>query len=217
MGAGQSVAQWNGLQPRLAATYRTCVYERAGSGTSEKGPTPRTAEAISADLQTLIDKTRIATPFLLVSHSLGGMYAQLFAAQHPAEIAGLVFLDPRTAEFQLGYRDTLTAEERAADELDNQQVIKNETFGPEIEAADTSAGQVAAAGPLPSVPVIVLTAGLSGVDSAAGTAFWRKTHENLAAMVPNGVHMLVDGAEHEIWRTHEQVVVDAIAKVAARR
>src|SRR5205814_2143080 len=81
---------------------------RAGTGTSGQGQQPRTAEAVAGDLQALIDKTPIETPFVLLSHSLGGMYAQLFAAQHPNEIAGLLFLDPRTAEFQLGYRDTLT-------------------------------------------------------------------------------------------------------------
>jgi pimeloyl-ACP methyl ester carboxylesterase len=141
------------------------------------------------------------------------MYAQYFAAKHPNEIAGLVFLDPRTAEFQLGYRDTLTPDERAADEADTNQTIKNETFGPEIAGADESAAQVAAAGPLPKVPLVVLTAGLSGIDSAAGTAFWRATHDHLAAQVPGGSNTVIDGAEHEIWRTNEQAVVDAVAKV----
>jgi len=159
MGAGQSVAEWNGLQPELAKTDRTCVYERAGSGTSPSGPQPRTAQAVASDLQALVDKAPIPTPFVLLSHSLGAMYAQLFAATHPNEIAGLLFLDPRTAEFQLGYRDTLTPDERAADEADNNQAIKNETFGPEIAGADESASQVVAAGPLPRVPLIVLTAG----------------------------------------------------------
>lgn len=213
MGVGQSVAAWNGLQPTLAKTNRTCVYERAGTGTSEQGAQPRTAEAVTNDVQALIDKTPIETPFVLLSHSLGAMYAQLFAAQHPNEIAGLVFLDPRTAEFQLGYRDTLTPDERAADEADTNQTIKNETFGPEIAAADESAAQVAAAGPLPKVPLVVLTAGLSGIDSAAGTAFWRATHDHLASQVPGGTNTLIDGAEHEIWRTNEQAVVDAVAKV----
>jgi len=218
MGAGQSVAAWNGLQPELAKTHRTCVYERAGTGTSPAGPQPRTAEAVAGDLQALIDKTPIATPIVIVSHSLGGMYAQYFAAKHADQLSGLVFLEPRTAEYQVGYRDNLTAEERAADEADNQQVIKNESFGPEIEAADTSAAQVMAAGSLPNVPVVVLTAGVPFEgQSQADVDFWRATHDHLAAQVPGGTNTVVDGAEHELWRTHQQAVLDAVAAVAARR
>ena len=214
MGAGQSVAQWNGLQPELAKTHRTCVYERAGTGTSPAGPLPRTAEAVAGDLQALIEKAPIATPIVLVSHSLGGMYAQYFAAKHPNELGGLVFLEPRTAEYQTGYRDNLTAEERAADEADNQQIIKSEPFGAEIEGADTSAAQVQAAGALPSVPLVVLTAGVPFEgQSQADVDFWRATHDHLAAQVPNGVHSIVDGAEHELWRTHQQAVLDAVEKV----
>jgi pimeloyl-ACP methyl ester carboxylesterase len=142
------------------------------------------------------------------------MYAQLFAAKHPNEIAGLLFLDPRTAEFQTGYRDTLTPDERAADEADNNQAIQNETFGAEIAGADESAAQVAAAGPLPRVPLVVLTAGQSGLDSATGTAFWRATHDHLAAQVPGGTNTVIDGAEHEIWRTNQEEVVDAVKKVS---
>ena len=216
MGVGQSVAAWNGLQPELAKTYRTCVYERAGTGTSPAGPGPRTAEVVANELQSLIERASIATPVVLVSHSLGGMYAQLFAATHPDEIKGLVFLDPRTAEYQLGYRDRLTPEERSADEADAQQAIKNETFGPEIEGSDASAAQVTAAGPLPKVPVVVLTAGVTFPgQSQADIDFWRATHEHLAAQGTNGVHTVVDGAEHELWRTHGQAVVDAVTKVVA--
>ncbi|MEY8732164.1 alpha/beta fold hydrolase [Peribacillus frigoritolerans] len=32
-------------------------------------------------------------PFLLVGHSLGGLYANLYARLYPNEVAGLVFLE----------------------------------------------------------------------------------------------------------------------------
>jgi pimeloyl-ACP methyl ester carboxylesterase len=216
MGAGQTVGAWNGTQPALAKTNRTCVYERAGIGTSEAGPTPRSAQQITDELQTLIDKAAVPTPFVLLSHSLGGMYAQLFATEHPTEIAGLVFLEPRTAEYQLSYRDHLTPDERSTDDFDNTQTIKNEPFGPEIEAVDASAAQVTAKGGLPPVPVVVLTAGVPFEgQSDADLTFWRAAHEHLAAQSPKSAHRIVDGAEHEIWRTHEAAVVEAVAGVVS--
>jgi pimeloyl-ACP methyl ester carboxylesterase len=213
-GAGQPVSAFDDLQLALAATNRTCVYERAGNGTSEASPSPRTAQQISDELQLLIEKTPIPIPFVVLSHSLGGMYAQLFAAEHPTEIAGLVFLDPRTAEYQLSYRTHLTPDELAADAADSALVIQNEPAGPEIAAMDLSAAQVRAKGKIPPFPTIVLTAGVPFPgQSAADLAFWRETHQNLAAQSPTSAWRIVDGAEHDIWRTHATAVLEAVASV----
>jgi pimeloyl-ACP methyl ester carboxylesterase len=213
MGAGQRVSAWNGTLPELAASHRTCVYERAGIGTSEPGPQPRTAQQVADDLQALVDAGAIPAPMVIVSHSLGGMFTELFAAEHADEIAGLVFLDPRTAEYQLGYRANLTPEEVQADAADIASTA-SEPFGPEVAGADESAREVDAAGGLPDVPVIVLTAGVPFPDqSDADLAFWRLTHQHLAEEVSGGQERIVDGAEHEIWRTNSDEVVDAVAEV----
>jgi pimeloyl-ACP methyl ester carboxylesterase len=216
MGAGQSTVAWNGTQPELAATHRTCVYERAGSGTSPIGPMPRTAKQVSDELQALVTNAKIPTPMIIVSHSIGALYAQLFAAEHKDEVAALVFLDPRTAEYQLGYRANLTPAELEADAAEVAN-ISTEPFGPEVTAADESAQQVIAAGSLPDIPVVVLTAGVADpTRPQADLAFWRLTHQHLAAQVSRGAERVVDGAEHEIWRTHSSAVVDAITEVAAQ-
>jgi len=36
----------------------------------------------------------VPAPYVLVGHSLGGLYARLYATRFPAEVAGLVLLDP---------------------------------------------------------------------------------------------------------------------------
>jgi pimeloyl-ACP methyl ester carboxylesterase len=216
LGVGQSVSQWNATQPELAKKRETCVYERAGAGTSEAGPQTRTAQQVSDELFALIGAAKIPTPLIIVSHSLGGMYTQLFAAQHKDLVAGLVFLDPRTAEFQLGYKANLTPAELQDDAAAEAQAIANETFGPEIAGSDESARQVIAAGGLPEVPVIVLTAGVPFEgQKTADRQFWVLTHQHLAAQA-GGEERVVDGAEHEIWRTHSDVVVKAVDEVAAR-
>jgi pimeloyl-ACP methyl ester carboxylesterase len=216
LGAGQSTVAWNGTQPELAATHRTCVYERAGSGTSPIGPMPRTAKQVSDELQALVTNANIPTPMIIVSHSIGALYTQLFAAEHEDEVAALVFVDPRTAEYQLGYRANLTPAELDADAAEVAG-LSREPFGPEVLAADESAQQVIAAGNLPDVPVVVLTAGLPDpARPQADLAFWRLTHQHLAAQVSRGTERVVEGAEHEIWRTHSSALVDAVTEVAAQ-
>ena len=81
-------------QTVLAESQRTCVYERAGTGESEPGEEPRTAQAIADELHELIETAGLETPIVLLSHSLGGLDAEAFAQQYPDEVAGLVFVEP---------------------------------------------------------------------------------------------------------------------------
>jgi pimeloyl-ACP methyl ester carboxylesterase len=114
------VAAWNSTLPKLAAEQRACAYERAGTRPSEPGPASRTAQRIADELAALLDAAGITNPVIVLSHSIGGTDAQAFAQRHADRVAGLVFLDPRTAEYEVGYRDLLTDEERQADERDLQ-------------------------------------------------------------------------------------------------
>jgi pimeloyl-ACP methyl ester carboxylesterase len=210
LGFGGTVGAWRHLLTPLAGRYPACIYERDGLGESEKGPDPRDANHIVSDLAALVVAGDMA-PVVLVSYSLGGLYAQLFAAKHPDKVAGLVFVDPRTAEFQRGYRSLLTPEQRR---LDEQFIAEAITMpgGAEVEVIDQSAHQVEQAGPLPPVPVIVLSAGGAGGESEAETAFLRASHERLATQSPLGRHVLVEGARHD-FRGHEGAILNAIAEV----
>lgn len=215
MGAGQRISAWNGTLPVFAEERRACVYERAATGDSEPGPEPRTSQVIADELAALVEAAGLQTPLIVVSHSLGGMHAQAFAQRHSDLVAGLVFVEPRTAEYQLGYSEHMTPEEVAFEERLAREAIAGEPFGPEIVAANDSAAAIESTGLLPDVPVVVLTAGVPfDGQSESDLAFWHATHENLAAQVTNGRTEIVDGADHEIWRTDTPVIAAAIDEVA---
>jgi len=97
-GLGGSSPDWSLVQPAVSQTTRICSYDRAGSGWSEAGPGPRTSYQISAELHTLLTNAGIAGPYVLVGHSAGGMHVQVYASQYPAEVAGLVLVDPTPAQ-----------------------------------------------------------------------------------------------------------------------
>jgi pimeloyl-ACP methyl ester carboxylesterase len=93
-GLGQPAAMMSGwIQPGVATATRVCAYDRAGMGWSEPAETPRDGVAIATDLHTLLDRAEIDGPYVLAGHSSGGVYVQVFAAQYPDEVAGLVLLD----------------------------------------------------------------------------------------------------------------------------
>jgi pimeloyl-ACP methyl ester carboxylesterase len=93
-GLGQPAAMMSGwIQPGVATVTRVCVYDRAGMGWSEPAETPRDGVANATDLHTLLGRAEIDGPYVLAGHSSGGVYVQVFAAQYPDEVAGLVLLD----------------------------------------------------------------------------------------------------------------------------
>ena len=54
---------------------------------------PRTAEEGVHEPHDLLDAAKIERPYVLVAHSLGGLFARLYASTYPGNVAGLVLVD----------------------------------------------------------------------------------------------------------------------------
>jgi pimeloyl-ACP methyl ester carboxylesterase len=93
-GLGDFSVEWSLVQPRVTAFARVCSYDRAGDGWSDIGPNPRTFHQIIYELHTLLDRAGERPPYLFVGHSYGGWLAQLYQASYPADVMGLVLVDP---------------------------------------------------------------------------------------------------------------------------
>jgi len=93
-GSHADTTTWFKLQPLLAASAKVCSYDRAGYGFSDGGPLPRDLAAEVADLHALIQHAKLHTPLLLVGHSRGSNIARLYAQRYPADLNGLVLIDP---------------------------------------------------------------------------------------------------------------------------
>lgn len=92
-------ADWAEVQDRLSAHgVHSCAYDRAGLGRSDPGPKPRDGLAITRDLEALLQHADVPGPYILVGHSMAGLYVRIFAAQHPDQVKGVVLVDATTAE-----------------------------------------------------------------------------------------------------------------------
>jgi pimeloyl-ACP methyl ester carboxylesterase len=96
-GLGGHMLNWQKVQPEISALTTTCLYDRAGYGFSDPSPSPMTAQTVTDDLYWLLDKAGVQKPVVLVAHSLGGLYATLYADRFPSQVAGLVLIDPMFA------------------------------------------------------------------------------------------------------------------------
>jgi pimeloyl-ACP methyl ester carboxylesterase len=95
-GLGDDFTIWAKVQPGLSRVTRVCSYDRAGFGWSQARPGVQDANAISAELHQLVSVAAVQRPFLLMGHSIAGIYLRSYAAHYPNDLAGLVFVDGAT-------------------------------------------------------------------------------------------------------------------------
>jgi pimeloyl-ACP methyl ester carboxylesterase len=91
-GKGGTTEVWQAVQTHVATFASVCSYDRADLGQSDPTYQPQTAEIVE-DLHQLLLRANIPPPYILVGHSMGGIYVRKFAMRYPAQIAGIVFVD----------------------------------------------------------------------------------------------------------------------------
>jgi len=198
--------------PEPAKAWSLFAYDRPGVGRSEPTDRPRDGRQIVADLRELLQQQDLKPPYLLVGHSLGGLYMQLFARLYPGEVQGLVLVDalypgvikrPEDFPFYTRWGKALFLNRMAAREIDAIYAT-----GEDVLATPWS----------PDIPVIRLvnvpkSAGAIAVDfgvintDAATIAVVR-------ALYPGAKTVVVD-SDHQIQKANPEVVVQAIQEVMA--
>jgi len=254
-GAGLVGLDFLNVHQKVARFTTSVIYDRAGTGWSDPVRLPRTAADVAKELRDLLGAARVAPPYLLVSHSLGGAYARRYAQLYPDETAGLVFLDPAhegylsepKREFGEQARLALTALPKllnarkfygpmfqkmfAAWPDGLRQVVVDyhlsawsKTLAETKNLQSEVLKEIAGGGPLPDIPLIILTA--MGIDpfmapfmssDALRASNVRKAgyYDSLASSAPLGENWLIDGAGHSTLHTDRpDLVVAAVRRVA---
>ncbi len=95
-----------GVQPEVAKHTRVCAYDRAGMGWSEPGSGSPNATQTADELHVLLQKADEEGPYVLVGHSLAGLYSRVYADRYPEELLAFgitwVVWVPRAAGIPVG-------------------------------------------------------------------------------------------------------------------
>jgi pimeloyl-ACP methyl ester carboxylesterase len=222
----------------VASYTRVCAYDRPGtvasggdnvlSSRSDAVPQPRTATDAVADLHALLGAAGVPGPYVLAGHSLGGLFARLYAATYPDEVVGLVLVDPYSERIE----SLMTPEQWAAlvrlnVDSGSDTVLQIPGYG-DLETigygTDNPAMRRAAAEtPLHSMPLAVL-AHVRPFDlprQAEGVSFdeleriFRAANEWQATLVPNARFFAADASGHDIHQDQPTLVTEAIRQVVA--
>lgn len=84
---------WSKVYPELTKKHRILLFNRQGVGKSPKADKAQVGAVVIETLQTLLAALNLNPPYVLVAHSLGGLFANLYARLYPTHVSGLVFVE----------------------------------------------------------------------------------------------------------------------------
>lgn len=206
-GGGRTAKDWVKVQPAVSTFTRVCSYDFAGFGESDKAASQmQSVVEVIDDLHGLLKASGENRPFVLVGHSVAGIYARSFVTKFPREVAGLVFVDSAHEEQALRFH-----------ELDpNWQALDEEAaqWGLFVKPGERLEWRT-------ELPLIVLAHGrpLHGPkkvteEVAIGRErIWRELQEDLAKRSTHGEFRIAGQSEHYIHLDQPDLVIQAIREV----
>ncbi len=224
----------------IGAQTRVCAWDRPGVQYLDGSPSrstpvvqPTLPQQGADDTQAILDALDMHGPYVLAAHSFAGNIARVFAAEHPADVKGIVFVDVLSPEL----RAQMTPDEWRIWVAGNSRTPAQIAAYPDLEQYDFDASldQVEAAGPLRPMPVVVLTAsvkfaelipqyideGLISADDVPRDFGVTVDRTNTAAQTeiagyfPGSVQITDTDAAHNIMVDNAPVVITAIEDVLA--
>jgi len=212
-GLGDTMDVWKDIQPRIAADCaRTLAYNRAGYVGSDPAIGPRDSATIVAELRAELKRRNIEPPYVLVGHSLGGLYMQYFARNYPKEVAGLLLVD--STNWHQGMTINTSANTpylgRTAVTLFMPWIMRRELTD------STAAGEQVHNSPqAEGFPTIVLSSTRAPAGETPATrALSADMQDEIAADFPGASHVRVADSGHYIQRDQPDVVVEAARHLA---
>ena len=92
-GVRNCISRWEKLLQLLPDNLNVYAYNRPGYCKSSPAKTARTSDNIVKELRHSLAQQGFKPPYILIGHSMGGLYMQHFARQYPNEVHGLVLVD----------------------------------------------------------------------------------------------------------------------------
>lgn len=98
LGTAAPVLDFEPLANELSKENKVVVVEMPGYGWSDKTADRRTAENIVEEIRGALKKAKVEGPYILMPHSISGIYSMYFADQYPQEVKAIIGIDPTLPE-----------------------------------------------------------------------------------------------------------------------
>ncbi len=213
-GSRATLDGWGKVLEAVSPSATVFAYNRPGYANSEATEAPRDGATIVEELRASLRRKGLAPPYVLVGHSLGGLYMQLFARRYPEEVKGLVLVDalyPRVVKKSADFPFLTRA---------GKWLFFSRTVGDEIDRIHETGEMVAALPRIDDKPIIrlvnrPLSSTAIAVDFGAFN-FDEGTRAFVRGLYPKAKTVVAD-ASHQMQVTHPEIVVAAIREIVEGR
>jgi pimeloyl-ACP methyl ester carboxylesterase len=211
-GGPANMDSWGKVYPQVATFSRVFAYNRFGDGHSDQVSEPQTGMRVVEALAQLLAVAQCHAPYILVGHSLGGLYANLFARLYPQQVNGMVLVDAAHAdqgELLRNQGGLFGALNRL---LFTFYAKANPAKASELSVFDESATQVKTAGTFPNIPLIVLSAGkrFSLFVARETLDTIERQQRELTQLSAQGKQIIAQHSGHYIQSCEPDLVIGAI-------
>jgi pimeloyl-ACP methyl ester carboxylesterase len=219
-GAGVTLEGWRALYPAIEQVGTVFAWNRFGIKGSDAPRLSQTGAVVVASLREMLAYAGLQPPYVLVGHSLGGLYANLFARLYPTEVCGVLFLEATHP----GDQEVLSQHEsRLAQALSKvfslPQWLFRDNVHAEIEWVGETVKGIEGAGPFPPVPVAVITGASDPpkwLMSHAALQARRAHQQELARLSPLGEQVIAEKSGHFPQLTEPALVIDVLSALVSR-
>ena len=205
-GLGGRMDWWKKVLPEISNDTTTFAYNRPGYGNSEPVATPRDGLHIVDELRGLLRYNGVNPPYILVGHSLGGLYMQLYARRYPEEVNSLILVDS-THPRQLDGEGALERQSFLVRGLLGALVTG--TAKDELDLLPQTGKQVLDLPTLSGKPIFVLSASKPLEEKSAVADDANAKRKDIASLYPGSKQVWVDSG-HTIPLEKPEAIVAAI-------
>jgi pimeloyl-ACP methyl ester carboxylesterase len=206
-GESGDAESWRPVLDRLGPGSGACAYDRLWAGAPGEG---RGWFELLDELHDVHRALGFRPGYVLVGHSVGGLYARLLAMDRPRDVGGLVLVDPVHEDLPEEARRGMP--ERAWSAWMARRLQPNADGVREIELA-----RHARRSHLPDIPVTVITAMVrqdgDGFDARFLQEAARRVHASILHGVRQARHVPADGSGHDVPSAAPDLVASEIDRM----
>lgn len=215
-GSGSTHRTWEKLRQQLDPSIRVVAYDRPGFGRSEPCPGVRDGATIARELKAALASAGIAPPYLLVGWSAGGLFTRVFAGTYPADVMGLLLLDPSPEDFYAKAERAFPEVYRRLDAVDSAS-ISSGSRGEQAEADawDAALAQARSSDAGLRAPVVLLSPPRPDLEEL-GT-IWHGEQRAWTQRQRNALFRTVARSGHAVHRDRADTVATVVHDMLARK
>lgn len=211
-GDGMPLESWHKVCGRIESLGTIFRYNRLGIGHSSKPAEAQSGEVVVSTLRRVLTELGLEPPYVLLGHSSGGLFANLFARRYPGEVAGIVLIDSSHPDQEERFRPHASLVQRCLLRLAKRNLNS------ELAAFGGTAREIQQAGAFPQIPLVVVTGtknkGL--LHNKSMFAAHQANQTELVSLSRFGKHVMAEQSGHFPQLTEPELVANAVRSLLGR-